>query len=337
MPLLPRLLFAGLAFALAAAPAAAQTPGPAEAPFRVVHGWPQLPEGFTLGQVGGVGVDSRNRVFVFRRAENSIVTDFKPLPLVTMPAVMVFDGASGALVDSWGANEFVRPHGCTIDAQDNVWLTDAESHEIFKFSNDGKLLMKLGEHGKPGQDGTHFNKPTDIAVAADGSFYVSDGYVNSRVAKFAADGKFLFEWGKKGSGPGEFNVPHSICLGAGGKVYVVDRENARIQVFDAEGKYLLEWKSPELGHPWAIRPAGDGAFFVVDAGPTVPLTQAASAKAMRVDADGKILESFARYGNYDGQFISPHDLAVGADGAVYVGDVATGQRVQKFVRDAAGR
>jgi peptidylamidoglycolate lyase len=83
-------------------------------------------------------------------------------------------------------------------------------HQIFKFTHDGKLLMKLGMAKTPGNDSMHFNLPTDIAVTPGGSFYVSDGYGNSRVAKFDANGHYLFEWGKKGNKPGEFKTPHGI-------------------------------------------------------------------------------------------------------------------------------
>jgi len=82
--------------------------------------------------------------------------------------------------------------------------------QVFKFSHDGKLLLTIGTERVAGVDATHFDKPTDIAFASDGSFYVSDGYGNNRVAKFSPDGKFLFDWGHKGQGPGEFDLPHSV-------------------------------------------------------------------------------------------------------------------------------
>ena len=116
-------------------------------------------------------------------------------------------------------------------------------HQIFKFSHEGNLLLKLGVAKTPGNDSLHFDLPTDVAVADDGSFYVSDGYGNSRVVKFSKEGKYLFEWGKKGDKPGEFNTPHMIDLDTYGNVYVADRENNRIQKFDAHGIFLKEWRN----------------------------------------------------------------------------------------------
>ena len=120
---------------------------------------------------------------------------------------------------------FVMPHGLTVDQDDNVWLTDVGLHQVFKFSPDGRLLLKLGEAGTPGADASHFNRPTDVAVLKDGSFVVSDGYKNTRVAKF------LTRFGRFGNYDGQFRIAHDIAVGADGAVYVVDALGQRIQKF----------------------------------------------------------------------------------------------------------
>jgi peptidylamidoglycolate lyase len=313
--------------------AGAQHPQTTGSKYQVVHGWPQLPEGTILGQVSGVGVDSHNHVFVFRRAENSVLSG-KPNPNpIASPAVLMFDGATGALLSAWGEKRFILPHGLAVDRQDNIWLTDIALHQVFKFDHAGKLLLTLGESGVAGLDGLHFNKPTDVAVANDNSFYVSDGYGNSRVVKFSAEGRFVLDWGTKGTSPGQFDLPHGIALDSSGKVYVADRSNRRLQIFDSNGKYLDEWKGSELGRPWAVRMGPDGYLYIVDGG-DLPSALPDRARVLIVDLKGKIFDSFGRFGNYDGQFVWPHDLAIGKDNAVYVGDVSTGMRVQKFVKSS---
>jgi peptidylamidoglycolate lyase len=297
-------------------------------PYAVVHGWPVLPDGMVLGQVSGVAVDSHNHVFVFHRAENSWATD-KTHP-IAVPTILCFDGATGKLLSSWGENRFLEPHGLRVDSQDNVWLTDRALQQVFKFSHDGKLLLTIGTERVAGVDATHFDKPTDIAFASDGSIYVSDGYGNNRVAKFSPDGKFLFDWGHKGQGPGEFDLPHSVAVDAQGNVYVADRSNARVQVFDPNGKFLKQWKSPELGRPWSLAVGPDNLLYVVDGGDLKPVGFDRG-QLLKLDLTGKILAKWSRFGNYDGQIYWGHDLAVGKDGAVYVGDVYHGMRVQKFV------
>lgn len=300
---------------------------PAPVEYQVVHGWPVLPAGRILGQATGVGVDSHDQVFVFHRAGREWTTPFPEQPIAAA-TVTVFAGDSGEVVGEWGAGLFIMPHGLTIDAQDNVWLTDVGLQQVFKFTPGGELLLTLGIAREAGRDRSHFNLPTDIAVLPGGDFYVSDGYVNTRVVKFSAAGEFLFQWGTRGTGPGQFRLPHGIALDSAGLVYVADRSNSRVQVFDGKGKYLSEWKGTELGRPYAIAIRA-GAAYVVDGGDQ-PRRPPDRSRAFRLSLAGDIEAEFGRFGNYDGQFRMGHDIAVGADGAVYVAD-ARGMRVQKFV------
>ncbi len=193
---------------------------------------------------------------------------------------------------------------------------------MLKFDAAGKLLLALGRKGRPGAGPDQFDRPTDMAVAPDGTFYVSDGYGNSRVLKFSKDGKLLRQWGKKGKGEGEFDLPHAVCLDGRGRVYVADRENNRIQVFDGDGKFLAVWK--ESGAPFGLFRAPDGRLFVADG-------RAGWVKVL--GADGRPLGRFGEKGTGPGQFQMPHMLCVDAHGAVYVADVG-GKRVQKFVPHA---
>lgn len=303
---------------------------PSGEPFRLVNAWPQLPAGLVLGQVSGVGVDSAGQVYVFRRAERVWQGEALGRETIAAPAVLVFDGESGALTAQWGAGTFVMPHGLTVDVQDNLWLTDVGLHQVFKYDRTGRQLLALGEAGVAGDDDAHFNQPTDVAVAPDGSFYVSDGYGNARIVHFAADGTRLSEWGTLGSGPGEFDTPHGLALDGDGRLYVADRGNARLQVFDSAGNYLTAWAGRHLGRPWAVRVGADGAVYVVDGGDQ-PQFFPDRARLNKLDAAGNVLASFGAFGDAPGQFIWPHTLALGPGGALYVGEVSTGMRVQKFV------
>lgn len=297
----------------------------------VVPDWPQLPAGHELGLCAGVGVDAQNRVFVFHRSGRKWSNPF-PKDTIAAPTVSVIDGATGKLLSTWGAGLFIMPHGLTVDHEGHLWLTDVGLHQVFRFTADGKQLLMLGERGKPGADHAHFNLPTDVAVLRDGSFYVSDGYKNTRVMKFSADGRFDFEWGAKGTGRGQFNLPHGIAMDSTGRVIVCDRENERLQVFDAKGGFLEEWKGPQIGKPYGVAAAPDGAIFVIDGG--APSVKAASrGKAVELNLRGLVIDTFGSAGDGPGQFRLGHDIAVGPDGAVYVAE-GTGARVQKFVRKA---
>ncbi len=201
---------------------------------------------------------------------------------------------------------------------------------LFKFTREGRLLLTLGERGVPGADRTHFNRPTDVAVLRDGSFYVSDGYRNTRVVKFDAAGRWEFEWGGKGSGPGEFNLPHGIVVDPRGRVLVCDRSNARLQVFDARGGFLAEWKGPAIGRPYGVSVAADGHVLLIDGGDQ-SATQPDRSKAVELDPERKVVDSFGSFGTAPGQFQLGHDIAVAPDGAFYVAE-GKGRRVQKFIR-----
>jgi peptidylamidoglycolate lyase len=173
--------------------------------------------------------------------------------------------------------------------------------------------------------------PTDVAVAPDGSLYVSDGYRNSRVIKFSADGNYITSWGSYGKGPGDFDVPHSIAIDSEGRIYVADRGNARLQIFDSNGKFLTEWKSRSLGRPWAVRISPTGGLFIIDGGDQAEFWPD-RARILKLDSGGRILASFGSYGDAPGQFVWPHAIALGPDDTLYVGEVATGMRIQKFMK-----
>ncbi|HEU4704340.1 MAG TPA: peptidyl-alpha-hydroxyglycine alpha-amidating lyase family protein [Sphingomicrobium sp.] len=222
------------------------------APYERVKGWPaRSVADHVRGGVSGVGVGRRNDVHLLHRA-GRIWNRETPDDLISHPTVLVLDGKTGRVIRAWGENRFVMPHGLTIDRRGNVWITDVKLHQVFKFSPKGKLLMVVGEARVPGSDRTHFNQPSDVAVLSDGSFYVSDGYGNSRIAKFSAEGRFRFEWGSRGAGPGQFLVPHGIDVGPEGRVYVADRENRRVQAFDARGRFLSEWRPTPLRNPFTV-------------------------------------------------------------------------------------
>ncbi|MES2136963.1 MAG: peptidyl-alpha-hydroxyglycine alpha-amidating lyase family protein [Pseudomonadota bacterium] len=299
--------------------------------YHIVHGWPVLPPGEVLGSSAGVGVNSRGNILVFHRAGR---TWSEPLPTdaIGKPTIIELDGRTGKLVRQWGAGLFAMPHGLTIDGHDNVWLTDVSLQQIYKFSPRGELLLTVGERAVAGADGSHFNRPTDIAVLPDGAFYVSDGYRNTRVAKFNPDGKFLFQWGEPGTGPGQFDVPHAITVDRSGRVYVADRENDRIQIFDSRGRFIAQWKSQRIGRPYSIALIGGGFAAIVDGGEQ-PQTGPDRSGVAIVRLDGTVVQTFGRFGNYDGQFRMGHDLAADRVGNLYVVDI-TGQRVQKFAPGA---
>jgi DNA-binding beta-propeller fold protein YncE len=281
--------------------ARSDVPAGGKVDYRVVPDWAKIPTDLTLGPVSAVATDAADRVFVCHRAKRP---------------VLVF-ARDGTLLRSWGDDHLKTPHGLRIDGAGNVWLTDIGHHQVLKFRADGKLLMALGKQGQAGKGDDQFARPTDVAFAPTGDFYVSDGYDNTRVLKFSREGKLLMQWGKPGTGPGEFNLPHSICLDPKGRIYVGDRENNRIQVFDGVGKFTTQWTAG--GAPFGMFLAGDRLFVADGRAHWVTV----------LDTNGKSLGRFGEPGAAPGQFKLPHMLCVDSNGAVYVAEVEN-KRLQKF-------
>ena len=296
--------------------------------YKLDNRWPNLPDGFIVGQVTGVGIDTNQNVLLFHRADRKWTTPF-PTSTISSATILEVDGTTGKLLKSWGENSFIMPHGLTVDNENNVWVTDVALHQIFKFTHDGTLILKLGESGIPGNDSLHFNMPTDIAVCKDGSFYVSDGYGNSRVVKFSKTGKYLFEWGKKGTGKGEFDTPHGIDLDRDGNVYVADRENNRIQKFDALGHFTSEWKNPEAKQLYSLTvERNSNKLYAIDY-LTVSDTVIKGSDIVFLNSKFNLNNRLGRSGGYDGHVCRYHDIAVDMNGNLYVGDIL-GNSIQKF-------
>src|SRR5262245_4808699 len=307
--------------ALVAVSATRIAPSPA---YHEVKDWPKLPAGVELGEVPGVAVDGHGHVFVFHRPGRGFEPD--ATEVLAAPTVLEIDADSGKLIASWGAGLFLVPHGITID-DDNVWLPDVGLQQVFKFSHDGRLLQTLGQARVGGWDATHFNQPTDIAIRKDGSFYVSDGYVNSRVALFDKRGSLLREWGAKGGGEGQFSNPHGLAFGPGDDLFVADRENSRIQIFDRNGMFKRQWLGAKAtGRVFAVAVDAGGAIYVgvrrADYDPP-------SNGVLKLDRTWQTVASIGFGATGDPVFNAVHDLAVGRDGSMYVAETPT-RRVVKL-------
>jgi DNA-binding beta-propeller fold protein YncE len=244
-----------------------------------------MPDGWKFGRVSAVSVDSKGEVYVFHRGDKA-------------DSLIVFDG-KGKYLRSWGRGMFGNEHGLRVDPEDNIWITDNGDHQVMKFDRSGKVLLTLGIKGKAGTDEKTFNRPTDIAFARTGDFYVSDGYGNSRVVKFSKQGKYLMTWGKRGTGPGEFNTPHSIAVDSKGRVYVSDRENNRIQIFDANGEFLKQWTHLGATQNIFITPK-DEVWVITHRNNIENITyDTLAGRIMRVDLEtGKILGAMESPGHW---------------------------------------
>jgi sugar lactone lactonase YvrE len=221
-------------------------------PYEPIRNWGTLPEGRKWGSTGAVAMDPDGVSLWVAERCGANTCDGSSLPVV-----LKFD-PSGKLVRSFGSDLFIFPHGIHVDREGNVWVTDAgankagtKGHQVFKFSPDGKILMRLGKAGQAGKGPDMFDEPNDVVVGRNGDIFVAEGHrgqnvedptASGRIVKFDRNGKFIKEWGKWGAAPGDFKTPHAMALDSAGRLLVADRGNLRIQIFDQDGKYLSEMR-----------------------------------------------------------------------------------------------
>jgi DNA-binding beta-propeller fold protein YncE len=244
-------------------------------PYRDVDGWAKLPNGRQIGAVGDVDIDPDGvHVWAVIRCDAGGDKFGYECLDSSLDVVVRFD-ADGTASRTFGGGLFIWPHGIDVDREGNVWVTDAadasrttdgkRGHQVVKFSPDGKVLMRLGTPGVPGNDEKHFNAPSDVVVAPNGDIFVADGHgdeTNNRVVKFSRDGKFIKAWGRTGYAPGEFRTLHTIAIDNAGRLFVGDRSNNRIQLFDQDGKWLSTWT--QFGKPSGIFFDERGRIIVAD-------------------------------------------------------------------------
>ncbi|PYU73902.1 MAG: 6-bladed beta-propeller [Acidobacteria bacterium] len=333
---------------------------PSEIRFQSVPDFLKLPPDLHLGEATGVAVNSKGHIFVFTRGNT------------TGPAY----GASAAqLLEFTADGKFLREighhlyawsfaHTVKVDRDDNIWVTDKGSDMVIKFNPEGRVVMVFGRKQEASDEGTEplrhvkpplppvdgmFRQVTDVAWDAAGNTYISDGYVNSRIAKVDKDGNWLKSWGEPGDQPGQFNTAHSIAVDAHDNIYVADRGNRRIQVFDTSGKFLRQFTvdvpvnpnaRPAIGNkptattgsmapgaPWAIciTPGPNQILYSSDGFP---------GRIYKLSLDGKVLGVFGKSGKQLGQFGWVHEIACPSENELYVAELVN-WRVQKIILEVS--
>ncbi len=337
----------------------AQDPVP-EIGFDSVANPVKLPPAMNFGEVTGIAVNSKNHIFVFSRGNTS-----GPAYGATAAQLLEF-APNGKFIREIGKNLYAWSfgHAVRVDKSDNIWAIDKGSDMVVRFNPEGHVTMVFGRKQeasdeetaplkhpvppKPAEDG-RFRQVTDVAFGPQGEIYISDGYINSRVAKADKNGNWLKSWGDRGKEPGMFNTPHNIATDAQGNVYVADRGNGRIQVFDGDGKFLRMIKidvavkddarpaignKPTLqsyqqvmtmapGSPWTlcITPPPNQVLYTSDAYP---------GRVYKLSLDGKLLGYLGESGKQLKQFGWIHAIACPSENVLYVADLLN-WRVQKLL------
>jgi len=347
-----------------ASPLCAQQKSVPELEFDSVPDFFKLPAGMNFGEVPGVAVNSKGHVFVFTRSNSANGPAYAPA------AAQLFEfSASGEYLREIGKGLYAwsEAHSVRIDKEDNIWAIDKGSDMIVKFNPAGRVTMVFGRRAEgadedskpwshpnpplPAVDGL-FRQPTDVAWDSDGNTFITDGYVNSRVAKFDKNGDWVKSWGDKGTGPGQFRLPHAIVVDRNNNLYVGDRTNRRIQVFDTDGKFLRLFTIdvPPVPGTHAVNgntPTGDRLAAVLGAPNSICITPGANqvlyvgettfpGRIFKVALDGTVLGVIGRSGRLLKQFSGAHQLACASDNVIYAAETSN-WRVQKIIIHAQAK
>jgi DNA-binding beta-propeller fold protein YncE len=280
--------------------------------YTLIENWAKLPPGQKFGNTSAVATDSQNLVYVFHRAD---------------PPILVFD-PDGNYLRSWGLGAFANPHGIYIE-NDIVYLTDREDSVCLIYTLDGKPLQVIGHRGEHSDTGCEkpgdlvpraagpFNYPTEMVPSPSGDLYITDGYRNARVHRFAANGHLRHSWGEPGkTAPNHFHLPHSLVVDKEGIIYVCDRENNRIQVFSPEGEFVTMWS--DMRRPLDISMDKDGIFYISEGG-----VNGLSPRVSLMDKHGNVV---ARWDS-----LSAHGSWVDGRGDIYMA-LGARERIDKYVR-----
>jgi sugar lactone lactonase YvrE len=313
-----------------------------------------------FGEATGVAVNSKGHVFVFSRGNTT-----GPAYAASAAQLLEF-GPDGKFIREIGKNLYAWSfgHAVRIDKDDNIWAIDKGSDMVIRFNPEGRVTMVFGRKQEasdettgplkhpvpplPAEDG-RFRQVTDVAFGPEGDIFISDGYINSRIAKADKDGNWIKSWGNRGTNPGEFNTPHNIAADAKGNVYVADRGNRRIQVFDSEGKFLRiitvdvpfdENARPAIGNKPDLKTYQQVQTFVPGAPWTVCITpppnqvlytsDAYPGRVYKLSLDGKVLGVLGQSGKQLKQFGWVHAIACPSENEIYVAELLN-WRVQKLI------
>ena len=298
----------------------------------------QMPDGRQMGSGNAIDVDSQGNIWVFERCggNQGACTENNVDPILKF-------NPEGEILTSFGAGMFVWPHGIVIDDDDNLWIIDAgvidgeKGNQIFKFSQDGEILIELGEPGIRGDGPGELNEPSDLAIGPDGTLYIVDGHINPdsnrRIVHMTAEGEFIEAWGEKGYGPLQFEGPHGLAVDEQGNIYVGDRTNNRLQILYPDGSLKAIWT--HLGRPSGVR-IHENMLYVVDSESRAAEGQYGYNpgwhRGIYVSTlDGVITDFIPDPAPHDGTSF-PEGIAVDDNGVIWGASVGD-QKVTKFVRN----
>ena len=327
-------------------------------PYETQRDFGTLPDSRIWGSVSAVNVDIDGlHIWAGDRCGNNSCATSHVDPIVKLDP-------QGNVVQSFGADLIIWPHGMDVDSEGNIWVVDARAansrelaenpdaagkgHTVLKFSRTGELLMTLGTGGEAGDPPTHFDAPNDVLVAPNGNIFVADTHgaqfqdeagpnAKSRISIFSADGTFIKSFGEWGFGDGQFRSPHSLAMDSQGRLFVADRGNNRIQIFDQDGNHQDTWYQFSRISGLFIDKATD-MLYAIDSESDTNYNPGGWRKGLRVGSaqTGEVMyfipnHMSERNSGMGGIGSMGEGVTVDRDGVVYAGEVGPIKGMTKFI------
>ena len=301
--------------------------------YNAVENWwkpaPDHDDVWGWGQVSGVAVDNPDRIIVGIWGDR----DAQNRERVGSSNYLVVVDRDGNITENWSQWDslFNKPHQIYIspyDPERHVWVVERGlgmrdvNMQILKFTNDGsELVMQLVDpdhprtradaRANPNPGPYTYGDPAVLAFFPNGDFLLGDGYWNSRIVRYNAEGEFLMEFGELGDGPGQFDLVHGVAIDRDHRIYVGDRSNNRIQVFTEEGEFIEEW--PDVSDPVGV---------FIDEHDAVWVISARLNRLLKYNTQGELQYHLGAFGGTRGGFAGglsrPHQMDVDQEGNLYI-------------------
>ena len=327
-------------------------------PYETQRDFGTLPDNRAWGSVSAVNVDIDGlHIWAGDRCGNNSCATSHVDPIVKLDS-------QGNVVQSFGADLIIWPHGMDVDSEGNIWIVDARAansrelaenpdaagkgHTVLKFSRTGELLMTLGTGGEAGDPPTHFDAPNDVLIAPNGNIFVADTHgaqfqneagpnAKSRISIFSSDGTFIKSFGEWGFEDGQFRSPHSLAMDSQGRLFVADRGNNRIQIFDQDGNHQDTWYQFSRISGLFIDKATD-MLYAIDSESDTNYNPGGWRKGLRVGSaqTGEVMyfipnHMSERNSGMGGIGSMGEGVTVDRNGVVYAGEVGPIKGMTKFI------
>jgi len=320
--------------------------GTGEHTYECHHGWGEAPPKVKWFETHGCVVDKEGFVYVTHRAGGG----FPAKPEDAQDTIVIYDPA-GKFVRSFGKAFHGGGHGIDIredDGKEYLYLSFMfPVNVIQKTDLKGEEVWRKEKPPEPHvyDDPKARFSPTNIAFAADGGFFVADGYGSNYIHRYDKDGKWVKTFGGTGDEKGKFKTPHGLWIdarpGREPMLVVADRANHRLQYLTLEGE-PVSMDTANVSFPAHVETRGD-IMMVPDLHARISLFDKDNKVITHLgyDADWtkEVLDGFkvrvdpTRW--KPGRFVHPHDACFDKSGNIIVAEWVVPGRLT-FLRKVGG-